>query len=261
MHHTGSAASRSFNAVAQQYAAVRPGYPEALFDFVVAQCGLRPADRLLEVGTGTGQATRGFAARGFQVLGLEPGAALAKGARLALAAFPGVLIEETTFERWEPAGRRYPLLFSAQAFHWVDPEIGLQKPSAVLEPGAHLALFWNLPLRVESPLRAAIDRAYQAHAPALAWKGRASSTRAVDEVVSRFDASPSYRRAGFQSFSWAKTYDTDQYGELLGTFSDHIALPPEQRGELLAEIRGAIASAGGTIESAYETQCFLFSLK
>ena len=251
----------SFNTVAQQYASVRPGYPEALFDFVIAHCGLRPADRLLEVGTGTGQATRGFAARGFEVLGLEPGAALAQEARHALASYPGVQIEEATFEHWEPAGRGFPLLFSAQAFHWVDPEIGLQKPPEVLEPGGHLALFWNLPLRMESPLRAAIDRAYQDHAPALAWKGRGNSTRAVDEVISRFDASPLYTRALFQAFPWTKRYDADQYVQLLGTFSDHIALPPAQRSALLGQVRAAIASAGGTIESACEAQCFLFRLK
>lgn len=251
----------SFDAVADQYASARPGYPEALVDFVVDRCGLHPTDRLLEVSTGTGQATRGFAARGFEVLGLEPGAALAQVARGALAAFPGVEIEQATFEHWEPVGRRFPLLFSAQAFHWVDAEIGLQKPPQVLEPGAHLALFWNLPLRVESPLRAAIDRAYQVHAPSLAWKGRGNSTRAVDEVIGRFDASPLYTRAGFQAFPWTKRYDADQYVQLLGTFSDHIALPLEPRTALLGQVRDAIASAGGTIESACETQCFLFRLR
>ena len=251
----------SFNTVAQQYASVRPGYPEALFDFVIAQCGLRPADRLLEIGTGTGQATRGFAARGFEVLGLEPGAALAQGARQALAVYPGAQIEEAAFERWEPAGRRFALLFSAQAFHWVDPEVGLQKPPAVLQPGGHLSLFWNLPLRVESPLRASIDRAYQDHAPALAWKGRSNSTRAVDEVVGRFDASPIYARVAFQAFPWTQRYGTDQYVQLLGTFSDHIALPPGQRSALLGQVRAAIDGAGGAIEAAYETQCFLFRVQ
>lgn len=251
----------SFNTVAHQYASVRPGYPQALFDFVVDRCGLHPADRLLEVGTGTGQATRGFVGRGFQILGLEPGAALAQGARRALAAFPEVQIEEATLERWEPAGRKFSLLFSAQAFHWVDPEIGLQKPPAVLERGAHLALFWNLPLRVESPLRASIDRAYEAHAPALAWKGHGSSTGAVDEVIGRFDASSHYARVAFQAFPWTTRYETDQYVQLLGTFSDHIALPRGQRAALLEQVREAIASAGGTIESAYEAQCFLFGLK
>ena len=44
------------DAVAEQYDRVRPGYPEALFDTIVA---LLPDDpRILEVGSGTGKATR-----------------------------------------------------------------------------------------------------------------------------------------------------------------------------------------------------------
>jgi 2-polyprenyl-3-methyl-5-hydroxy-6-metoxy-1,4-benzoquinol methylase len=67
--------------VALLYDAVRPGYPEALFDDVVALSGIPPGGRILEVGCGTGQATVPFARRGYRILCVELGENLAAVAR------------------------------------------------------------------------------------------------------------------------------------------------------------------------------------
>ena len=85
----------TFDEVAELYDRHRPGYPEALFEDLVALSGLAPAGRILEIGAGTGQATRPLARRGFRVLCLEPGAALARVARRKLAEFPRVEVLET----------------------------------------------------------------------------------------------------------------------------------------------------------------------
>src|SRR5713226_844608 len=53
----------TFNQVASVYRDARPDYPEALIDDVVSYAGLKPNDAILEVGCGTGQATKSFAAR------------------------------------------------------------------------------------------------------------------------------------------------------------------------------------------------------
>jgi len=77
----------TFNRAAEIYDRVRPDYPEALFDELVALAGLAPGDHLVEVGGATGKATRPLARRGFRITCVELGAELAAAARRNLAGF------------------------------------------------------------------------------------------------------------------------------------------------------------------------------
>lgn len=248
----------SFEEVAWQYATARPGYPDDLFDFTVETCGLQYTSRLLEVGCGTGQATKGFASRGFEIVGLEPGAMLAAEARRCLSAFPGVSVEESTFESWDPRGRHFDMLFSAQAFHWIDPMVALAKPLSVLKRDGWLVWFWNIPLRTASPLRSAMDHAYRKHAPQLAAAPVGASVRAARDVIGRFEAERSYRRVAQKTTPWGRPYTAQAYVQLLGTYSDHLALTQASRQALLRELAAVIEGHGGVIEMHYEAKCFVF---
>ena len=88
------------NQVANVYKAARPDYPDALVDDVVSYAALKPNDAILEVGCGTGQATKSFAARGYSILAIDPEAEMIGAARKSLANFGKVKLIETTFEAW-----------------------------------------------------------------------------------------------------------------------------------------------------------------
>ena len=90
----------AFDQIANVYKAARPDYPEALIEDVVSYAGLRPNDKILEVGCGTGQATKSFAKRNFSILAIDPGPEMLRGARESLAGFSDVGFLETTFEAW-----------------------------------------------------------------------------------------------------------------------------------------------------------------
>src|SRR5919206_542675 len=64
---------RVFNEVPELYDRVRPAYPEQLFADLVAITGIDEGSSVLEVGCGTGQATRSLASLGCSVIALEPG--------------------------------------------------------------------------------------------------------------------------------------------------------------------------------------------
>jgi SAM-dependent methyltransferase len=66
-----------FDEAALLYDEVRPGYPEELFDDIVALSGIPSGGRILEIGCGTGQATVPFARRGYRILCVELGKNLA----------------------------------------------------------------------------------------------------------------------------------------------------------------------------------------
>ena len=146
----------SFNAVAAQYAAARPGYPAALFTAVEELAGRPLANaRVLDVGAGTGIATRLLAERGARVVAVEPGAGMAAQLRAAKpAAGPGgVPIVRGDGNALPFADGSADLITYAQSWHWTDPARSVPEAIRVLRPGGALALWWNVPDRTVAWVR------------------------------------------------------------------------------------------------------------
>ena len=124
----------AFDQIANVYKVARPGYPEALTEDVISYADLKQGDHILEVGCGTGQATKGFAKRGFPIVAMDPGPEMLRGASEDLAGFSNVELLETTFEAW-PANRgAFRLIIAAQSWHWVSPEMRFTKAAEALSP-------------------------------------------------------------------------------------------------------------------------------
>jgi SAM-dependent methyltransferase len=136
-----------FNEVPDLYDRVRPAYPDDLFADLVAITGMDERSSVLEVGCGTGQATRSLAALGCSVSAVEPGAGMVTLARQRLAAFGNVNIEMSTFEDWDDRGRRFDVLVAAASWHWVDPSAGWRRAHDVLQPGGWMALIGHVVIR------------------------------------------------------------------------------------------------------------------
>jgi SAM-dependent methyltransferase len=138
---------RVFDEVPELYDRVRPGYPDELFADLAALTGPSAGAAVLEIGCGTGQATRSLAALGYAVTAVEPGPGMAAVARRRLAGHSAVEIENSTFEEWDDRARRFDGLVAASAWHWVDPAVGWPRAHAVLRPGGWLALLGHVVIR------------------------------------------------------------------------------------------------------------------
>lgn len=138
---------RVFDEVPELYDRVRPGYPDELFADLATITGLNDGSPVLEVGCGTGQATRGLAELGCPVTAVEPGPGMAALARRRLAVFGNVEVETSTFENWNDRGRRFDLVVAAASWHWVDPSIGWRRAHEILQPGGWMALLGNIVVR------------------------------------------------------------------------------------------------------------------
>jgi SAM-dependent methyltransferase len=123
------------------YDSGRPDYPKRIYEVLVERCGLRPGVRVLEVGPGTGRATRHLLQAGAHVLGVEPDPNLAAHLRDQL---PEVEVIESDFERAPLDHRAFDLAVAAMAFHWVDQSAGLPKLGRLVVPGGWVALWWTL---------------------------------------------------------------------------------------------------------------------
>ena len=131
--HRARQIAESFGIDAERYDRSRPGYPDALMEQIVATS---PGLDVVDVGTGTGIVARQFQAAGCTVLGVEPDARMTKFARRV-----GLDVEVASFEGWDPGGRKFDVVVSGTAWHWVDPVAGPVKAAQVLRPGGRLAAF------------------------------------------------------------------------------------------------------------------------
>ena len=136
----------SFGVRAEAYERFRPGYPVELFDRVTEYAG-GPVRTALEIGAGTGKATRLFARRGLAVTATEPDAAMLAELRKHAAA--DIRTVRAAFEDLRP-GERYGLVYAAAALHWTNPEGRWARVAALLEPGGVFASFGG-PVELADP--------------------------------------------------------------------------------------------------------------
>ncbi len=254
-------AKASFNTAAEQYDRARPSYPSAVVRKIIERAGLKPGAKILEVGAGTGKASVLFAKRGYEMLCLEPGVQMGEVLRRNLEPYPKAKVLTTTFEEWKPRRGTFDLVISAQAFHWIDPELGYPKAAQALKPGGWIALFWNLPNDPDGGIYAEIQKAYRKHAPEMGRRQESKSlTEEVNEMRERMATfSKHFPWRYVYRTGWKKTYSIEEYVALLGTYSDHIALPAERRKKLFFAISKAIDGYGGKLVKHYS--CMLAMAK
>lgn len=126
-----------FSGVAAHYAASRPGYPDALFDAIAVH--VPSTAEVWEPGCGSGQATRGLAARFAHVHACDPSAA--QLARHWAQAQPqaNVTLRVEAADQPSLADASVGLVAVAQALHWFDRDAFFAGCERVLRPGGVLA--------------------------------------------------------------------------------------------------------------------------
>jgi SAM-dependent methyltransferase len=240
-----------FGEVAELYERRRPGYPDQLFADVLDAAG--PPATVLEVGAGTGKATRQFVAAGATVTAVEPDPAMADLLRRGVdtARVPAVL--EGTFEALAESGAISPgfgAVAAAQAWHWVDQRRGPALARGVLRSRGVLAVFWNNP--VDGPHYEALIDVYRRCAPHMApgmatseWTAEMERRREALVEAEGFDP-PEVR-----DYPFTGHYEPEALAELVRTYSGHRLLEPSVLDQLSDEVAAMVADEGGSVELGY----------
>lgn len=255
----------AFGDVAELYDRARPSYPAQLVDDVLAFAGAAAGDRALEVGAGTGKATVLFAERGLELVALEPSAEMAAVLARNCAGCDNVAIELAEFERWEWAEAPFRLVFSGQAWHWLDPKVRYAHARGLLEPGGALAVFWNRPDWDSNPLREQLAEVYERVAPDLgAGPGpgpmHPTARKRRDwwaDWSSELASAPGFDGVDARSYTWSELYTRDSYLQVLKTHSDHIVLGDERLQQLVGAIGELLDRHGGSLELGYATDLWM----
>ncbi len=129
-----------FDSVAEDYDLVRQGYPAVLVDAAIVRGGLTNGARVLEVGCGTGKLTELLAVRDLNVDAVDPRPRMIEQAKRRVGGGDSIRFHVGRFEDVAFPEEAFEAVFSAIAFHWVDPLIGWTKAASHLRPGGLLAL-------------------------------------------------------------------------------------------------------------------------
>lgn len=236
-----------FDAGAAHYLDSRPAYPLAAVEWLV-EGGARD---VLDLGAGGGALTESLLPLCDLVVAVEPSAALLSGlvARLpgsASAVLRG-LAEALPF-----AAGTFDAVTVGTAFHRMDPDAALPEIARVLRPGGRLGLVWN-DRDTSTPWVAELSRLLRsAQPPELTGDWGAGSASALDSAADFVGVETA-------EFAHAQRLDCAMLVDLAASRSYVIALDPDRRTRLLAEV-GALfdAHAGpdGTLDLPYIARCW-----
>lgn len=236
---------QTFDSAADRYHRARPRYPSELFALLAADAGIGETSDLLEIGPATGIATEPLAELGHRITAIELGPDLADAARANLAGSPSVNVITGSFDTWEPERwGAFDLVFAATAWHWLDPSTRYERAHRHLRPGGHLAV-WSANHVVPDggdPIFAELQPTYDELGESMPSDAVFPRPGELPDLSGEIEASGCFTMVAAHDLDWEIIYTADAYIDLLDTFSGHIAMGPEKRAILDADIRRRVAA-------------------
>lgn len=226
-----------FDRNAELYDRARPAYPDALWSRLEELGVLRPGERALDLGSGTGQAVGPLLRAGMRVTAVEPGPALA--ARLR-AHFPEVGVIASTAEDAQLPRSAFALATAATSVHWFDLEVVLPKLNAALRPGGHFAVWRNAYGDPRAPVTLFRERVGEV----VARRG-GEIRRAPDELETaawarELSAGGLFDVVHVEEFRWSIELDANGLRELFTTFSNWTTAEAVEIGQAATDLGGLV---------------------
>jgi len=249
-----------FEDIASEYHAMRPGYPDALIDDVTATTGIEAGGSILEIGCGSGQATRSFAPRGYAILGIDISPSLVRIAASEFAGYPNAQFRTVAFEELDEAGSGFDLVVAATSWHWIDPDIRYGKAARLLKPGGSLVILANL--FPEPFFTGFFRRAQHVYRDVVPEWGDPDSTKTTMDIIRETEVElrdcGMFRDVVRLEREWEVVYDRDEYFRLLTTYSDHRLLGADRLARLFDGLASIIDNEyGGRVIRSYLSVAYI----
>lgn len=249
-----------FNDIISDYAIARPGYPTELFRDIIDYSMLKNEAKILEIGSGPGQATEYFVKNRYSITGLELGEKQVKYLLEKYSEYQNFNALCTSFENYKCEQEAYDLIISATAFHWIKPEVGYPKAYTLLKRNGVMAVFWHLSSIIEpkTDMLKQIRNIYRKYAPEL------DDYISLDEAedlhnlrISQIRANNLFNDPVSKVYRWDDEYTTERYIRLMNSYSDFHAIDKEKQKAILDSAADYIDSNDGKIVVPQEVRLYM----
>lgn len=236
--------AKSFNKLANEYDKYRPEYPSALLDDILATTRLTAGCRVLEIGSGTGKATRLFAERGYALTCIEPANKLLAVAKRHFNRCPNISFIPTSFENAKLNPGTYDLIIAAQSFHWVDQSVRCKKCATALKEGGWIAVFWHASPPSSSPFSVCVNKTLTSYIEGYSPISRVTYEKQILARLSELSRNSfselQLRRYPAQTRSYPATIA--EFLRRMSTWSAIAALPGKLRRALMRELTRGLSN-------------------
>jgi len=220
----------TFGKVSNLYDSARASYPDELIDELIKISKINNKSKILEIGCGSGKATILFAKRGYDVLGVDISEELIDLAKKNSSQFENVSYFVSSFEDIDLESNGFDLIFSAQAWHWLDPEIAYKKAWKLLKKEGFLSIFWKHGGYDESDFLKKLRELYIKYCPNYHFPTEVSS--AEKELLKSSLFNQFEKREYFAELK----YDKEKFIQLVSTMSWVISIPKENESKFFSEL-------------------------
>lgn len=250
----------TFSNVISDYEYARPKYPQELFEKILDFSGINEKSNILEVGAGTGQATDLFLDNGrFNIELLEVSAEQTAFLRQKYNGIDNISVIKDYFEDYT-TDKKYDLIYSATAFHWIDSAVGYPKAYQMLNKGGTMAVFWQMSsvTYYEHGIFNKLNDIKKKYLPEESLGFDADEIIEVrNKRITQIQSGGCFDIPQWFEYKWTDNYDADRYAALINTYSSTQLLDESIRINYLDEIRECICLNGGTVMMPQSVMLYL----
>ncbi len=221
------------------YAQYRAPYVTEVIEQVCAEFPKKSDLKLLEVGSGPGNASQHFVQRDYDMTCVEPNTTACVFARKRFENFPNVNIINSTFEEWADENqRKFDGAIASTSFHWLDAETRCQRLSDLLNSEGKMVLLWCTAPQPEKYVYQYLDPIYQEYMTTFAdYENFETQRQNINRISQELVTSGYFADLKHFEAVGDRRYTPEEYLSLLTTLSPYIALSEEKRTAFFKELR------------------------
>ena len=242
---------KTFDSAALDYEKSRPTYVKEIYEDILHYKPINSDSDVLEIGLGTGKASRPVLDTHCRFIGIEPGERLADLARKRYKDYKNFSILNQTLQDFVCPDQVFDLIYAATAFHWIPEEYGYNRVFELLKPGGAFARF-AYHAGPDQGRRVLTDEIQELYRKYMHTESQPVEFGSAD-AQKLAEKAPAY---GFVDIKYAlyhmtKDFTADEYMALLRTYSDHMRMEASDRKKLFEGIHTAVNHHGGIITVYY----------
>ncbi len=244
----------TFSRVSELYNYSRPDYPQKLIDDIIKISKINNKSKILDIGCGSGQATFDFEKSAHcHIFGLDISNELIDIAKKKNT-LKNINFVVGSFETYNFKDK-FNLIISAQAFHWLDPNIVYNKTYNLLNKSGYVAIFWNFQIYNKGYLKK-LDLLFRKNS--LNYDRKFSSRK---KVLNRLRTSGLFTSIKIKDYTRYLEYSKEKYIQLLNSFSWMNSLEHNKKYKILCEVKKILSKESEPLNISFKTYLVIAKVK